>query len=400
MERVRHALRGSLYTPSTAGSHRALDDALLVINGEQIEAVEPWCVPPGPDLPVRDLRPGLMVPGFVDAHLHLNQWPARNRSRPTLLRWLDEVVFPVEARAADPAGSQRVLDGALDDLVAHGVTCLGAWTTSHPQNADRAIRSIRRRGLCAWVGLVLMDRNAPAELQLSTELAIAQMRELAQRHHGEQIRCALTPRFAIACSADLLTAAGRLAADLGLPVQTHLSEQPSEITETLELFPGCSSYAEVYDRFGLLGPSTLAAHCIHLSAAERSLLAERRTVAVHCPTSNDFLGSGTMDLQALRDAGVRVCLGSDVGAGPSCDPFRALLRAVDLHGIGLHEAWRMATLDGAEALGFSCGALEPGRRADLAIYRGFQPPVESALNGLAKAGPRPSTVFVAGRELT
>lgn len=217
-----------------------------------------------------------------------------------------------------------------------------------------------------------MDRNGPEALVRPTAAALA---DLAREAATFGARYAVSPRFAPTSSGEFLAGAGRIAREHGCFVHTHLSENPDEVEWVRSLYPEAASYADVYERAGLLGPKTLLAHVIHCTDAELDLLAARRCVAVHCPSSNEALGSGRMPLPRLREKGVRVAMGSDVGAGPCLsmlDVMRVFREVQAGHAdTRPGEALRMATLEGARALGLEgrLGSLEPGREATFVALR-------------------------------
>jgi guanine deaminase len=252
---------------------------------------------------------------------------------------------------------------------------------------DVAFRAAEEHGIRAILGKVMMDRRrydptvSDAEV---LELSLRQSADLCSRWHGRdggRLRYAFTPRFAVACSADMLRESARLARDSGAHWQTHLSEDAGEIAEVAELFPDARDYLDVYDRAGGVFERAIFAHAVHLSERETARLVEAGAAVAHCPASNLFLASGVMPLGRYLEAGVRVGLGSDVAGGPDLSLFTVMrvgaytqnaLRVVrDEPGQPLDPAgWlRLATLDGARALGLgdTIGSLETGKEADLIL---------------------------------
>jgi guanine deaminase len=203
-------------------------------------------------------------------------------------------------------------------------------------------------------------------------------RELIARWHGKaRLSYAVTPRFAVTSSERQLELAGRLADEHpGVLVQTHLSENRDEVRRVAELFPWATDYLHVYERYGLVRPGALFAHCLHLSTSEWQRLAAGGATAVHCPTSNFFLGSGLFDFDAARGAGAPMALGSDVGGGTSFSMLRTMNEAhtvAQLRGqrFDALDAFYLATLGGARALGLQqhIGSFDPGREADFIVLR-------------------------------
>lgn len=364
--------------------------------------------------PVLDVRPGVILPGFVDTHVHFPQTRIVGRATGPLLDWLDRTVFPEEARFRERAYADEVAGEFLGHMLRAGTTTAMIFSSSSPVATACLFEHVERSGMRAIAGLTLMDQNCPEALRVDKDEAIAACGELLARFHGAdrgRLGFAVTPRFALSCSRGLMEAAGRLAQDNGLYVQTHIAENAREGVATLEAHPWATSYLDVYDQTGLLGPRTLLAHAIHLSESELSRLAEVGGAIAHCPDSNFFLGSGRMPLASILARGVRVGLGSDVAAGRSFDMRRAVAYAYDTslcvgEAVAPEALLTLATLGGARALGLSdrIGTLEPGKDADLCVvdlptYATDRAQVISLLafgSDLAKV----SRVLVRGRSLS
>jgi len=314
----------------------------------------------------------IICPAFVDAHLHLPQIDSIGCDGMDLLAWLDRVIFPAEMRWESGDVAREQTTRAFQRMLRAGTMTCAGYLSSHPHAFD-AVREVHGRlPLRAMLGTAWVDRNVPA--------AMCQAPTLPPDDDG-RLRFSVNPRFAVACSDDLLERAGHAAAD-GRTIQTHLAEQPRECALVRELFPQQPSYTAVYDAFGLLRPGTLLAHCLHLDEAEWALIAERDAVVVHCPTANLFLGSGVFDLAAARANGVTIALGSDVAAGPDLamprvaramiDMAKARRLTVDPSAVvpTPAEAWHMITAGNAAAIGCSdAGRLEAGSVADLLVLR-------------------------------
>jgi len=235
-----------------------------------------------------------------------------------------------------------------------------------------------RRGLRGHVGLTLMDREAPPEVLLAAEPALEACQALVERWDGHdegRLRFAITPRFGLSCTPRLLRGAGDLATACDLPVQTHLSESKAELAATAAAFPSSADYPAVYADHGLLGPRSLFAHCVWLEDHQWDRLAAAEASVAHCPDSNFFLGSGCMDLAAATARGVRLGLGTDVGAGRTFSLRRVAARAYDaalIHGgsVSAEELLWLATTGGAAAMGLAdqVGRLAPGLEADLVAF--------------------------------
>lgn len=323
-----------------------------------------------------DHRPHIVMPGFIDPHIHFPQVQVIASWGEQLLDWLNTYTFPAELRFADPGHAGAMADAFLDLLLAHGTTTACAFCSVHPASAEALFAASEARGMAMVAGKVMMDRNAPDGLLDSAQQGYDETTALIARWHGrDRLRYAISPRFAITSTPEQLRAAGALVAEHpGLHVQTHLSENLAEIDFTLSLYPQARDYLDIYDRAGLLGPRTLMGHAIHLSARELARMAETGTRAIHCPTSNLFLGSGLFDDYAARAMGVATGVATDIGAGTSYSMLATLNEAykiAQLKGRRMHplQAFHWATRGNAIALGMEdeIGQVAPGRAADLVV---------------------------------
>jgi len=324
----------------------------------------------------------LISPGFIDTHLHLPQFDSIGADGLELLPWLECSIFPAEAKWVDADYAGHMTTRISHKLLANGTTSIAAYATVHHDATQHAITALAAAGLTGIVGQVLMDQHAPAEL---LRPASQLLREASQvRSHG-RIRHAITPRFAITCSDELLRGAGLLATATKAFVQTHLSETQDECSAVRTLHN--EGYVEVYRRAGLLGPRTLLGHGIWLDDAERHIIHQSGAIIAHCPTANLFLQAGLMNLRAHERAGVRISLGSDVAGGPEIAMprvARAMIETAKLHRMSRNEsasipsaahAWWQITTGNADALGLPAGRLAISAPADLVI---FNPSANSA----------------------
>ncbi len=387
MTAVTHALRGRLLSftddPATAGAaaYSYIEDGLVLIEGGEIAAVGEASellarVPQG--AAVDHYPENLILPGFIDAHIHYPQTQVIASYGAQLMDWLERYAFAEELRFADPEHAARVAGFFLDELARNGTTTAAVYGTVHAGAAEAFFAESHRRNTRMIAGKVLMDRNAPQGLLDTAETGYAESKALIARWHGKGRQLyAVTPRFAITSSEAQLEAAGTLLREHpDCYLQTHLSENHREIEAVRRLFPWAESYTAVYDRYGLLGPRALLGHCIHLDEGERRLLSESGSVAVFCPTSNLFIGSGLFDLARAHDpaAPLRVALATDVGGGTSYSMLQTLAegyKVLQLQGQNLPAllGFYWLTLGNARALGFDdrIGALAPGREADIVV---------------------------------
>ena len=338
-----------------------------------------------------DLRPWIVLPGMVDLHAHLPQVVNAGLGYALpLLDWLDRLTFPTERSWADPEVAERLAPTIFRAFAAAGTTTLVAYGAVYEAAMDAAFRAAEAHGIRAILGKVMMDRityDETIEPAAILDRTLRESADLAARWHGAadgRLGYAVTPRFAVSCSADLLRESAALAADLGCWWQSHVSEDRGEVAEVARLFPAARDYVDVYDRAGALGPRSILAHAIHLSAREQARLAETATRIAHCPTSNLFIGAGVMPLAERLAAGIRVGLGSDVSGGAELSMFGVMRTGayaqqalatvggrrrsgLDRPPLGPLDWLRLATLDGARVLGLDdqIGSIEVGKQADL-----------------------------------
>jgi guanine deaminase len=354
------------------------DGAILIKNGHVLAIGDAVTVLKDYSGEIIDHRPHLLLPGFVDCHLHAPQTQVIASYGAELIDWLQKYTFVEEQKAAHPAHAARNAAFLLDELLRNGTTTACAYSAVYPVSAEAVFVEADRRDMRMIVGKTMMDRNAPEVLRDTPRSGYEQSKALIARWHGVRRQSfAITPRFAITSSPEQLEAAGALAREHpSCYVQTHLDENHREIAWVKELFPDAQDYAQVYERHGLLGPRALLGHCIHMTERERERLASSNSVAVFCPTSNLFLGSGPYDLAASRDPRfpIRTALATDVGGGTSYSmlvTMREGYKTLMLRGQRLpaDEAFHMATRGGALALGLAdkIGTLQPGAEADVVV---------------------------------
>jgi guanine deaminase len=316
-----------------------------------------------PAAPVVDLRGGLVLPGLVDTHVHFPQLRCIGALGMPLLEWLDRCALPEEARLADPAYAEELARAFVGALASAGTTTALVFGAHYLDATEALFVEADRVGLRITSGLVVSDHTLREDLLTTPERAYDDGLVLAKRWHGvRRMRYAVTPRFSLSCTAELLKACGALLNDVpGALFTSHLNENSAEISRVRELFPGSTSYLDTYADAGLLESTSVLAHDVLPTGAELSVLAASGGSVAHCPTSNLTLGSGLFPMRAHLDAGVRVALGSDVGAGTGLSLFKEGLQAYFVQqalgpaGVSLTAAHllHLATGAGAAALGLS-----------------------------------------------
>ena len=329
-----------------------------------------------------------LMPGFIDAHLHLPQWDRRGIDGLTLSDWHERVVYPAEARFADPAFAARLAEDFVDGMITHGTTTVAAYGSPFAEATESVFKVFAQRGLRAIYGRTLNDLNCPDSLCAPADQQLDESRELAAKWHGAEngrLSYAFSPREPLCCSEKLMRGAAALAEMVDCYIQTHAGETADEVSAIRERFPDTFDDIDLFAEFGLLTPRTLLGHGVILDHDERRKLAETRTTLVHCPTANLFLEAGLMDYVAHRQAGVRFALGSSIASGP--DPFMPRVAVECLHtakALKVHavprrayqtpqaaEAWWMLTTGGAQAIGMGerIGKIEKGFEADMLVVR-------------------------------
>ncbi|EAQ99155.1 guanine deaminase [Congregibacter litoralis] len=325
---------------------------------------------------IREHPSALLVPGFIDTHIHYPQMDIIGAHGEQLLEWLDKYVFPTEAQFGDFAHAQAVAKRFLAELLRNGTTTALVFGTVHPESVDAFFGEAEALNLRMIAGKVMMDRNAPEFLRDTAASSYTQSKALIERWHGKgRLRYAVTPRFAPTSTPEQLKAAGRLLREHpGVYLHTHMSENLNEIAWVEELFPHLDHYLHSYDDAGLLGRRSVFAHCVHLSEAEWQRMAETQSNIAFCPTSNLFLGSGLFPLAKAESCGVHAGLGTDIGAGTSFSLLETMDEAYKVqqlqgHSLTPFKSFYLATLGGARALDLEAqlGNFLPGKEADFLV---------------------------------
>jgi guanine deaminase len=381
LKAYRAAILHSLADPAVVGveqSYEYFEDGVLVIENGQVARVghAAELLPTLKSVEITEYRDALITPGFIDTHIHYPQTGMIASYGEQLLDWLNTYTFPTEKQFEDKAHAADVAGIFLKELLRNGTTTALVFGSVHKQSVDAFFEAAEALNLRMIAGKVLMDRNAPDYLTDTAESGYADSKELIERWHGKgRLHYAVTPRFAPTSTPEQLTLAGKLLGEYpDLYMHTHLSENRQEIEWVKALFPERSGYLDVYDHYKLIGPRAVFAHGVHLCDEECRRLAETGSAVAFCPTSNLFLGSGLFDLNKLEHHGVRVGLGTDVGAGTSFSQLQSLNEAykiMQLQGKKLDpfKSLYLATLGGAEALYLDdrIGNFESGKDADFVV---------------------------------
>lgn len=376
--------------PAAGGAARYFEEGVMVVDDDgRVAALGPSadaCARLHAEVPVIDHGDALIVPGFVDAHVHYPQCGIVAAWGTQLLDWLQRYTFPAEGRFGDPVTARRDANFFLDELLRNGTTTALVFGTVHAASVDAFFEACTERNLRMLCGKVMMDRHAPDYLLDTPESAYEHSAELIERWHGHgRLGYAVTPRFAPTSSDRQLEFAGRLLVEYpGVRLHTHLAENLDECRWVAELFPDSSDYVDVYDRHELLGHHSVFAHALHLGDREWARLGDSGSAVAFCPRSNLFIGSGLFDLARADRHGVRVGLGTDVGGGDSCSlpaNINEAYKVLQLRGYNLDplRALYLATLGGAGVLGLDheIGNFDTGKEADFVVLDGACTPLIS-----------------------
>ncbi|WP_263081252.1 guanine deaminase [Endozoicomonas sp. Mp262] len=318
----------------------------------------------------------LLIPGFVDTHVHYPQLGMTGACGEQLIQWLERYTFPAEAAFDSPDYAREVARFFLDQCLAHGTTTALVFGAVFPESVTAFFEAASERQLRMIAGKVMMDRNAPDYLLDTATTSYEESQQLIRHWHGKnRLAYAVTPRFAPTSTPNQLKAARRLLDEFdGLYLHTHLAENLKEVAWTHKLYPDSQNYLDVYDQYGLLGSRSFFAHAIHLCEASWQRLADTGSSLSFCPSANLFLGSGLFDFQKASSLNINIGLGTDIGAGTSLcqlESMKSAYQVCQLQGTSLSplSAFYLATLGGARALGLSdkIGSFTPGNEADFLI---------------------------------
>lgn len=376
------AVKGNVIYTKTKDAFTVAENAFVVSENGQVAGVFPVLPKAYSGIEVRDFGGRLVIPGLVDLHLHAPQYAFRGMGMDLeLIPWLNKYAFPEEAKFADLSYAREKYAAFCRALENGATTRACVYATIHAPATTLLMELLEETGLHTYVGKVNMDRNSPGYLIETTGESSARTLEWALEAAArfERTKPVLTPRFVPSCTGELMARLGRMAQEHRLPVQSHLSENRSEIRWVGELHPDSDSYSGVYHRYGLFGQSpTIMAHCVYLSDAEMELAKQSGVYVAHCPQSNTNLASGIAPVRRMLDKGLRIGLGTDVAGGFSASMLRAIsdtVQASKLYTaladtacapVTLSEAFYMATKGGGSFFG-SVGSFEPGYEMDAVV---------------------------------
>ncbi|WP_455853021.1 guanine deaminase [Pantoea endophytica] len=378
-----------------AANARYLEDGLLTLRDGKVVSLESWQIAEGRVDPTRvtDLRGKLIVPGFIDTHIHYPQTEMIGAFGEQLLEWLNQYTFPVESQYHCPDHAAKMSAFFLHQLLSNGTTTALVFGTVHKQSVDSLFSAAQQLDMRLIAGKVMMDRNAPEYLTETPEESYQHTRELIERWHQRgRLSYALTPRFAPTSSPELLDKVRQLREEFpDVWMHTHLSENQQEIAWVKALFPEHAGYLDVYHHHQLTGKRSVFAHCLHLEDQEWQCLHDTDSSIAFCPTSNLFLGSGLFNIKRCWQQGVRMGIGTDVGAGTTFNLLQTLGEAYKVgqlqqYKLSACEAFYHATLGGAHALDLDdvIGNFNPGKEADFVVLDAAVSPLQKLRNANSK----------------
>lgn len=375
-------LKGDIIFTPKSSSFVSYEDSYLVVENGKVVGIFKDLKEKYKDYPLKDYTGKMIIPGFVDLHLHAPQYPNIGLGLDKeLLPWLETYTFPEESKYEDLEYADKVYSKFIETLWEVGTTRSVVFSSIHKESTKLLMDKFIESGLGAYVGKVNMDRNSPAELTENTESSILETEEIIIKYkdRSKLVKPIITPRFVPSCSKELMKGLGDLAINYGVPVQSHLSENPSEIEWVLELHPEHPNYASVYNEYNLFGQTnTVMAHCIYNTEEEIQLMRENAVFAAHCPYSNYNLSSGIMPVRRFLDKKVPVGLGSDIAGGDVLSIAKVMVGAIQaskmkwretnggLKPLSSSEAFFLGTKGGGSFFG-RVGSFEEGYEFDALV---------------------------------
>ncbi len=375
-------LKGDIVFTPTKDKFETYENSYIVAEDGRVVGIYKKLNDKYKEYPIKDFTGKMIIPGFIDLHLHAPQYPNRGLGLDKeLIPWLDTYTFPEEAKYGDMEYAKRVYSKLIKDLWREGTTRSVIFSSIHTESTKLLMDMLIEAGLGAYVGKVNMDRNTTPELTEDTQRSIVETEEiiLEYRNKSDLVKPIITPRFVPTCSVELMKGLGKLAINHGVPVQSHLSENTSEVEWVRELHPELPNYASVYNEYGLFGQtSTVMAHCIYNTEDEIELMKKNGVFVAHCPYSNYNLSSGIMPVRKFLDNKIQVGLGSDISGGNSLSIPSVITAAIQaskmkwletnkkLQPLTSSEAFYLGTKGGGAFFG-KVGSFEEGYELDALV---------------------------------
>jgi guanine deaminase len=324
------AIKGNFIYTKEKEAFEIHEQSFLVVNGAEIVGIYKELPEKYACIAVKDYGNRLIIPSFVDLHIHAPQYLQRGIGlNLELVEWLQTYTFKNEMRFSDEVYAQKIYALFTKELYDSGTLRACIFGTIHNKSNQILVEELRKRHLSAFVGKVNMDQNAPDDLIQTTDESFEETKTFINDNDGDLVKAMITPRFAPSCTKALLNKLGQLSVDRHIPVQSHLSENRGEVKWVKELFPENKHYSDVYAKNQLYGiEKTIMAHAIYLEEEEIKMAENKNIYLAHCPDSNMNLASGIMPVTSYLDRGIKVGLGSDVGAGHSISMANSIKSAI------------------------------------------------------------------------
>lgn len=377
-----YCVKGDILYTKEFGKYEIVNSGYIVIKDCKVEGVYSHLPEEIKNIDMIDYGNSLIIPGFIDLHLHAPQFPNIGLGLDKeLIPWLETYTFPEESKYADLEYSKKVYSTLIKELWKYGTTRCCVFSTIHKESTKLLIELFNSSGLGAYVGKVNMDINSPNSLLENTDNSFKDTESLINEYKDKYklVKPIITPRFVPTCSNKLLNSLGDLAKKFNIPVQSHLSENKSEVELVREMHPKVKSYSEVYNLAGLLGDTkTIMAHCVLLEDDEINLISKKNVFVAHCPTSNVNLSSGVAPIRKLISNGVKVGLATDISGGHTLSMMNVISYALQMSNLKwlesgnketpltTAEAFYLATKGGGEFFG-KIGSFEKGYDFDALV---------------------------------
>ena len=375
-------LKGNIIYTETSSLFNIIENGYIVVQGNFIEGVYDKLPEKYNNIKIKDYGNKLIIPGFVDLHTHASQFAIKGIGYDKeLIPWLETYTFVEEAKFKDISYAKKVYKEFAQELYNEGTTRAVIFTTIHPDATEVLMDLLEEKGIVSYVGKVNMDRNCPDALKENSGDSIKKTTQWIQNCSKKYkfVKPIITPRFVPSCTSDLMGGLGDIAMENNIPVQSHLSENISEIEWVKQLHPKCKNYGDTYNKFNLFGQTkTIMAHCVHLTEEEIKAIEENKVIIAHCPTSNVNLASGIAPISKLLKKNIKMGLGSDIAGGENLSMFSVMACAIrmsklrkvcfqdDEKPLTLEEVFYLATKGGGEFFG-KVGSFEEGYEFDALV---------------------------------